>query len=278
MWSRWGVALIGSALVGWMGYRQGLLSRSGMWGALLVGSITWGCGGWDWGAVLIAFFASSSLLSRYRAERKRALAERAAKGNRRDLWQALANGGWGAFLALVHTLFPHPLGFVAFVGAMAAVTADTWGTELGVLGHTPPRLITTGRAVPAGTSGAISVAGTLAALAGAGFIGLTAAAMAGLEGQWAASAGRWEAGMLAPVAAAAGLAGALSDSVLGAVVQRTYQCDACRVETESPVHRCGHRARVVRGWPWMNNDVVNLFSSMFGSLAATGMWLLLVAA
>ncbi len=58
---------------------------------------------------------------------------------------------------------------------MAAVTADTWATELGVLAAQPPRLITTGRRVAPGASGGVTPAGTLAALAGAGFIGVVGA-------------------------------------------------------------------------------------------------------
>ena len=58
---------------------------------------------------------------------------------------------------------------------MAAVNADTWATELGVLSRTPPRLITSGKVVERGTSGGVSLAGTLAALGGAAVIGLAAA-------------------------------------------------------------------------------------------------------
>ena len=52
-------------------------------------------------------------------------------------------------------------------GAIAAATADTWSTEIGtVLGGTPRHLITTGREVPPGTSGGVTIAGTLSGLTG----------------------------------------------------------------------------------------------------------------
>jgi uncharacterized membrane protein len=70
------------------------------------------------------------------------------------------------------------------------------------------------------------------------------------------------------VAVVGGLAGSFFDSLLGATVQSIYFCDSCNKETESTVHRCGTATRLVRGWPWLNNDVVNLFASLIGGLAA----------
>ena len=64
-----------------------------------------------------------------------------------------------------------PLAF-AFYGALATVNADTWATELGVLARSRPRLMTNGQTVPVGTSGGVTAEGTLAALAGALFIGV----------------------------------------------------------------------------------------------------------
>ncbi len=166
-----------SALIAWAGYRQESLSRSGVVGAILVGTLTFGLGGWTWGLLLIAFFISSSLLSHYRKDDKRGLAEKFAKTSRRDLGQALANGGWGAILAIAYFCQPDPILFAAFVGATAAVNADTWATELGVLSPTSPRLITTGQRVPAGTSGGVTVLGTAASLGGGLFVGLMALAL-----------------------------------------------------------------------------------------------------
>ncbi len=180
-----------SLAIGGLGYWRGALSASGVLGAVLVGTPTFAFGGWDWGLLLIAFFTSSSGLSRYRAQAKEHVAEKFAKGARRDLGQALANGGMGALLAVASFLWPSPLWFAAFLGAMATVNADTWATELGVLSTRPPRLITTGRPVPAGTSGAVTALGFGAALAGGLFIVLAAFALAALLS--GAPARRWRA-------------------------------------------------------------------------------------
>jgi len=172
-----------SILIAAAAFRARSLSTSGVLGAMAVGTVTFGVGGWAWGLLLIAFFISSSALSHYRGMLKANLAEKFAKTGRRDIAQVLANGGWGAILAVLALFVPDrwPL-FAAYVGALAAVNADTWATELGVLNPTPPRLITNGRRVAVGTSGAVSLWGWAAAAAGALFIGLVAVVLSVLEG------------------------------------------------------------------------------------------------
>ncbi len=264
------VGLALSALIGYAGYARRSLSRSGVLGAVLLGTLIFGLGGLGWGALLVLFFVSSSALSHFREARKAAVAEKFSKGSRRDLAQTLANGGLGALAALGSVAWPHPVWWLAFVGAMATVNADTWATELGVLSASRPRLITTGRPVEPGTSGGLTVAGTLAALAGATLIGLAGAVFDLAGGQPGRSAA-W----LVAVAAVAGLLGSLFDSLLGASLQAIYYCDACGKETERhPLHACGAPTRQVRGWGWMNNDWVNFLSSVFGALLAGGFWML----
>ena len=67
---------------------------------MLSGGLIFGLGGIPWAVLLLAFFISSSLLSRAFAASKFVLAEKFAKGSRRDYGQVLANGGLGALLAL----------------------------------------------------------------------------------------------------------------------------------------------------------------------------------
>lgn len=266
-----GLAL--SALIGGLGYRRGSLSASGVLGALITGTAIFGLGGIVWGSVLVAFFVTSSALSHYRAAQKASLAEKFEKGHRRDLGQALANGGWGALLALVAALVGresswYPLLALGYFGALATVNGDTWATELGVLSPEWPRLITTGRRVEVGTSGAITRRGTLAALAGGGFIAICAFGL--IQVASLVTAGRWRLSdwFVLPVVSVAGLIGTMFDSLLGATVQRIYFCQKCQKETERRQHRCGHTAVPLRGWRWLNNDGVNFVSSVAGSLAA----------
>lgn len=276
--------LLGLALslaIGGIAYWRRSLSPSGVLGAVLTGTLIFGFGGWVRGLVLIAFFISSSLLSHYRDRQKAGLAEKFAKGNRRDLAQTLANGGLPAALALAIGLTgrdasSYPALALAFYGALATVNADTWATELGVLARSQPRRLTTGRPVPVGTSGGVTREGSLAALAGAAFIGLAGFALVQLAARLTIGAWLLSDWVILPVAALSGLAGAMFDSLLGATVQAIYMCDRCGVETERRVHRCGHATRLARGWRWMNNDWVNFLAAAAGAAVAAGLALLIL--
>jgi uncharacterized protein (TIGR00297 family) len=249
---------------------------SGVIGAIVVGTLIVGFGGWTWGLLLIAFFVSSSLLSLYRWRDKESVSEKFAKGHRRDLGQTLANGGLGVLLAIAYGLTQQSVLFAAFLGAMATVNSDTWATEMGVLSRQTPRLITTGEAVPPGTSGGITRRGSLAALAGGLFIGLCA--VLSVVGEHLATDQPVRIELLWPlllIGAVSGLGGAFFDSMLGATVQRIYRCEVCEKETERVIHHCGSRSRPVRGWSWLDNDLVNLLSSVLGSLLAVGLVFLL---
>jgi uncharacterized protein (TIGR00297 family) len=239
----------------------GSLSLDGVLGAILVGTLTLGLGGWPWGLALVAFFISSSLLTRWRREGKLPLADLQAKGGRRDLGQVLANGGLGALLAVLSALFPHPLWPAAFVGALAAATADTWATEVGALSPHPPRLLTTGRPVAVGTSGGVTLWGLGAAFGGALFLGVTFFLAGG--GLF------WEA---VPLALLGGLAGSTADSLLGATLQGLYRCVSCGKETERREH-CGRPTVPVRGLPWLTNDGVNFLATLVGALLSGGLGL-----
>ena len=265
-----GVILGGAMAAG--GYWRGALSRSGAGAAAVVGAVIFGLGGWAWGVLLVAFFVASSALSLYSPRRKAEVAaEKFEKGSRRDWAQVVANGGWATILALLMWQRPTPWLFPALIGALATVTADTWATELGTLSQQPPRLVTNWRVVPPGTSGGVTALGTMAALVGGLFIGTLAYTLALFGGAprllvnplWLITIGGFS-----------GLAGAFTDSLLGATVQRINFCPRCQVETERAVHRCGTVTHPLRGWSWMDNDMVNFLASVVGSVVAV--WLALV--
>ena len=226
-----------------------------------------GLGGWQWAVLLLAFFVLSSALSRMFRVAKSSAEEKYSKGSERDQMQVWSNGGLAGVFVLLHALYPAaPWPWIGFAGALAAVNADTWATELGVLDPGQPRLITSpGRRVEKGTSGGVSPVGTLASLLAAAVIGALAGAF-GPGGPWAT--------LLA--VALAGLAGSLVDSLLGATLQAMYFCPKDARETEKhPLHTCGTPTVHVRGWKWLDNDWVNIACSLAGALVALGLALLL---
>ncbi len=168
----------------------------------------------------------------------------------------VANGG-AAGLAL---LGPEPLASAAFLGAVATAAADTWATELGLLAGQPPRLVTSLRPVPAGTSGGVTVAGLLASGAGAAAVGLAAQVTrragdargvdwnVGGAGGGDAWAVLWRVGAGTLCWALIGVVGALVDSLLGATLQARYWCARCQAPTEHATTRavgCRRRSSAV---------------------------------
>ncbi len=186
------------------------LTGRGVAAALGVGLATGYGLGWRGLLLLLGFFVSSSLLS---------------KKTSRNHRQVLANGGIAALSALLGS-------WLAFAGSLAAATADTWATEIGRFSPTPPRLITNGARVPAGTDGGMTLLGTVGGIAGAGLI-------AGL----AVGLGPGGSGLgLAMRVAVAGIIGMLLDSLLGATVQGKVR--------------------------WVDNDAVNLAATLTGAACA----------
>jgi len=259
------IGFVLAIIVAFVAYRARSLSRSGAFAATLVGGVIFGMGGWQWAVLLLTFFISSSALTRAFKKRKASLDEKFSKGGRRDAAQVFGNGGLATLFAGLHFFQPdaHWV-WVAFAACLAAVNADTWATELGVLSPRPPRVITNlAKEVEKGTSGGVSLIGTLAALGGSGVIGFLAAALGGNAAPYPAA---WTMGVAVTLA---GLLGSLFDSLLGGSVQAIYHCPACDKETEHhPLHTCGTPTTLKRGWPWLDNDLVNLGCAIFGMAVA----------
>jgi len=233
--------------------RHGALTVSGAIAAAAIGALAMAAG-WSWGVLLIAYFVSSTVLSRFRAAEKATRTDgRVEKAGPRDAMQVLANGGVYAMAAVGLWVRPDALWQALAAGALAASAADTWATEVGTLAGHAPRSILDGSPVAVGTSGGVSPAGLLAGLGAAGFIATVA---------WLV---RWP-GVTSVAALIGGVSGCLLDSLLGASVQARRWCATCRTFTEQRIHRCGASTELSGGISWLDNDVVNAISTIGGAL------------
>ncbi|MEM4255104.1 MAG: DUF92 domain-containing protein [Candidatus Norongarragalinales archaeon] len=268
------VGLIVSLLLAIYAFKKRELTDGGTVAAWFIGVSVFAFGGWTWLTLLVLFFLSSALLTRYKEKMKQNAYSEFAKGGTRDFWQVVANGALPALVAVGYFLDPKPELFAAYTAVIATATADTWATELGVLSK-KTWLITTFRQVKAGLSGAVSVRGLLVSLAGAFFIALAAVLLNVLNNSV-------ELALLGPLffdqfvgggrflllITFAGFAGSLADSLLGATVQANFYCAKCRAETEKTVHKCGTKTKLVRGFRQIDNDSVNFFSTFAGGAIA----------
>jgi uncharacterized protein (TIGR00297 family) len=252
-----GPALVVAAAAATAGlaWRAGTLTARGGVAAALVGSlVVWGAGVAG-GLVLLAFFVSSNAVGRL--VRGRTASELDAKGDCRDEWQVLANGGAAAVGAVAARGDP-ALALWLVTGAFAAGGADTWATIWGTRSRVLPRLLTTGRQVPHGTSGGVTLAGTVGGIAGAALTALVGSLTGGLA--------------LLAAGTVAGVGGMLADSALGASLQGRFTCPECGIPSERAFHRCGAPTLHTGGIRWLTNDGVNALATTAGLALAFAGW------
>lgn len=274
-------ALGASAAVAFVAWRTRALSPSGAVAAAVVGGValraSWGMGGY-----LIAWFALATGVSRIGKRKKEArLSGITEKSSQRDAWQVLANGGVYCACALL-VIFVTSFGFegsgiqfsfmLAGAGSLAAAGADTWATEIGTLYGGAPWSLRSFSRVPAGTSGAITIAGTLAMIAGAITLALLACAFNLIPRE---DLGPDLTALTVGTIAVGGMVGALVDTIVGAWLQERRWCPRCTVETEQETHSCGTITIHHRGVSGLNNDWVNVLCSLTGAIMPLALMLVL---
>jgi uncharacterized protein (TIGR00297 family) len=159
--------------------------------------------------ILFLFFALGSAATRLGYARKAARGVAERRGGRRSWREAAANLLAAAFFSILVVTTPSQTAFlIAMVASLVEAAGDTISSEIGQWLSNRAYLITTFKPVPAGVDGGISVAGTAAGAAASALVAGTALSL-GLCG-WSGAA----------VAFAAGVAGNLLDSLIGATLER----------------------------------------------------------
>jgi len=231
------------------------LTISGSAAALLVGVCIAAGAGYKGLLLLGIFFLTSSLLSKYKKSQKTAMEEKLDKGSARDAFQVLANGGAASVASILYLATNEMLWIHLFAIVLAAANSDTWASEIGALSKKKPLSLKTFALTEPGTSGAVSLLGTVAAVCGSFVIALGAF-------------------FVFPISAKAllgiavfGFIGNLIDTLLGAFLQGEYQCQVCRQLIEKKVH-CEKSTIKQKGLDFLNNDAVNSLSGILAALLA----------
>ncbi|KAJ7780999.1 integral membrane protein DUF92-domain-containing protein [Mycena metata] len=156
----------------------------------------------------------------------------------------------------------------AALGHFACCLGDTLASELGILSSSPPRLITTGKTVPPGTNGGVSVGGTLASFVGGIVMGCMMAACLILENS--ACRGSWFAVSrdLIMWGGLGGIGGSGIDSLLGATIQATRYDDERKLVVEDGGK---DKLKLISGWDVLTNNQVNVVSSVLCAITI-GLW------
>ncbi|XP_061770332.1 transmembrane protein 19 isoform X1 [Nerophis ophidion] len=260
------------------------LDRSGALGAMLVGFVLT-MANFSFFSSLLVFFVTSSKLTRWRGAQKKKIDAEYKEGGQRNWVQVFCNGGVPTELALLYMIEVGPgeipIDFgrqytaswmcLSLLGALACSAGDTWASELGpVLSQSQPRLITTWQEVPAGTNGGVTHVGLVAS-----FLGGTAVGVAYFAAQLLFVSDLHLADPQWPLVVYGGMAGFLGsvlDSFLGAKMQYSgYDSNIGKVVSYQSTS-----TQWISGKPILDNNAVNLFSSVIIALIlpglAMGLW------
>jgi uncharacterized protein (TIGR00297 family) len=244
------LGLICSSLVAGSAYLLRWLSLSGAAAAAICGTIIIAFGPWYSIFLVGLFFASSGFISHF----KKIANDLVVKGSRRDAVQVLANLAPSLLALIGYASFNNETYLWAFIVGIASCTADTWGSEIGVLSKKAPRNLLTGKKLPAGLSGGVSLLGTSASLAGSGCIVLLLIVCLWLSGQPLPLNNLLWVFLL-------GFSGSIIDSLLGATIQVRYQCTVCHQFTEQKSHH-QRPTKKVHGYAVITNEAVNFLSNL----------------
>ena len=219
-----------------------LLTWAGYLHAWLLGVLVWGTLGWRGYAVVMVYFLVGSGVTRIGKAQKEAAGIAEKRQGRRGPENVWGSALTATVCALATLGVADPVRawlILGYVASFSTKLSDTCASEIGKAYGRRTFLITTLQPVPPGTEGAVSLEGTLAGAVASGAIALLG----------------WGLGLVTPlgmlwcVLAAFGATNA--ESVLGATLQ----------------------AR----WPWLTNEVVNIFNTTVGAAVAIGLAALVAA-
>ena len=222
-----------------IGMRMRWLTLGGAIAASLIGLWVMYFAGPLWLIPLFVFLIGSTLIGRS----GRSMASDPKHGKPRDAIQVICNGGVFAAAASI----PDPqLAHFAMGASIAVSAADTWASEIGMAFRGRTIDIASGRLIPPGLSGGISLAGSAGAL--------LASVLFGAIGMLLIDRDRW---ILLLFIAIAGMSGMLLDSLLGSKLQPRFQANDGSL---SDVRHSG--SKQISGVRWMTNDAVNIISNL----------------
>ncbi|MCW3090652.1 MAG: hypothetical protein JWP81_1721 [Ferruginibacter sp.] len=176
------------------------------------------------------FFLLGTLATSWKRDTKEKFGAAESNRGRRTAMQVIANGGIAALAGLLSSLFPiHQQIFqLAMASALAAATADTLSSELGMVYGKKFYNMLTFRSDRKGENGVVSLEGALIGVAGSALIAMVYSIGFG-----------WGPSFIWIVIA--GTAGNIADSLLGATLERKQ---------------------------YLTNDAVNLANTLTGALSA----------
>ncbi len=251
-------------------YKAKAIDVPGAAAGAVISFVAFLAGGFAWLIVIVAFFAISSVLTRFRYDYKKQLGSAQEKGGVRSWPNTLANGLIAGLAALGEIATHEDIFIVAFLGSIAAAMSDTVATEIGLLSKSKPRLIVNlKKFVEPGISGGVTLLGELACVTSALVITAIGTSLGILAGNY----------RILAAASFSVIFGAIIatnfDSVLGGTIQGRNKCQVCGASTEGLTHHDTPTVSVA-GKKLIDNNAVNLIATLAGALVSMGLFALLL--
>lgn len=237
--------------------------------------------------LLAGFYFSSSKFTKLKSDIKSQLTIQIDAGKndsthqeQRTHIQVFANSIVASILILLHRHFIHnDLLVISIISHYAAVTADTWSSELGILSKSEPILITTLKKCPKGTNGGVSPLGLGVALLAGIYISILSIVALKLQG---ITISALDGGICSHMKfivffGIIGLFGSLLDSLLGAVFQKSVVNEKGLIleAKGGGIVKGGKedKSKIISGQlNILSNNQVNLLMAFLTSLAGMGLW------
>src|ERR671926_159206 len=213
-----------------LAYKVRIIDKYGAIVALPVGFIILYFGSILWFFVILIFFITGSLFTKYKYRQKQNVELAEDNSGARSWKSVVANGAPAAAFAILYYLsHNNPIFTLFFTGSVSFALSDTVATEIGLLSKSKPRSILTGKKIDTGQSGGITIQGEIAAMTG---------------------------GMIATNI----------DSIFGATIQAKYKCLNCKKYLEKMTIHCNLPVVQERGISIVDNNIVNLLAAFIGGL------------
>jgi len=162
------IIILITALGSWFLYRRNILTRYGSLGTYFLGIYFFGILGWSWSIPVVFFFLTAAGLTMINT----GVNKKSRDSNRRNIWQVSVNIAAAVVLSIAYLYTKDVLYIYLFITAVAAVTGDTWASEIGPTFSKKCFSLSDFSIQDSGISGGISISGTLASFAGPFLIAL----------------------------------------------------------------------------------------------------------
>ena len=235
--------LIAIPLILFIPFRLRILSISGYFGSITMGTLIVLFGNLIQFLLVALFFVLSALLNLI----LKAYLQKKTKSSHRNISQVICNGGFALFLCIYEYFNPNPINIYLYAASIAAAMSDTWATEFGKLSKSKPISITSFRPIDHGLSGGITIIGTIGSIIGSCIIGFATWLL--IESEIVLIFGIIITGFFS----------AMLDSLIGDKLQGKYE-----TKTGKIVEEYKSDTNLISGYEIIDNNFVNLVATISG--------------